>query len=50
MQEFIKRNGQFTVNIALLRGGRPIMGVVQIPAQVCSRLGLGLPWRVEGGM
>ena len=33
-KEFIKRNGQFTVNIALLRGSHPIMGVVQVPAQV----------------
>lgn len=30
-KEFIKRNGEFTVNIALIEGGRPIMGVVQVP-------------------
>ena len=38
-QEFIKRNGQFTVNIALLRGGVPIMGVVHTPVTVreCGR-------------
>jgi 3'(2'), 5'-bisphosphate nucleotidase len=30
-KEFIKRNGQFTVNIALLEGSRPVMGVVQVP-------------------
>ena len=30
-KEFIKRNGQFTVNIALLEGDTPVMGVVQIP-------------------
>jgi 3'(2'),5'-bisphosphate nucleotidase len=30
-KEFIKRNGQFTVNIALIEGDTPIMGVVQIP-------------------
>ena len=35
-KEFLKRNGQFTVNIALLRGGTPVLGVVQIPAQVGS--------------
>ena len=35
-QEFIKRNGQFTVNIALLRGGVPIMGVVHTPVTVRS--------------
>jgi 3'(2'), 5'-bisphosphate nucleotidase len=32
-KEFIKRNGEFTVNIALVEHGRPILGVVGIPAQ-----------------
>ena len=31
-KEFIKRNGQFTVNIALLEGSTPVLGVVQVPA------------------
>jgi 3'(2'), 5'-bisphosphate nucleotidase len=31
-KEFIKRNGEFTVNIALVEGGRPTMGVVLAPA------------------
>lgn len=30
-KEFIKRNGQFTVNIALIRGQVPILGVVHTP-------------------
>ena len=30
-KEFIKRNGQFTVNIALVRGATPVMGVVHTP-------------------
>ncbi len=30
-KEFIKRNGQFTVNIALIREGRPVAGVVYAP-------------------
>lgn len=30
-KEFIKRNGEFTVNIALIEAGRPIMGVVYAP-------------------
>ena len=30
-KEFIKRNGEFTVNIALLRGNAPVMGVVYAP-------------------
>ena len=31
-KEFVKRNGQFTVNIALIEGGRPRAGVVYAPA------------------
>ena len=31
-KEFVKRNGEFTVNIALVRGGKPIVGVVHAPA------------------
>jgi len=30
-KEFIKRNGEFTVNIALIEKGIPIMGVVYVP-------------------
>jgi len=30
-KEFIKRNGEFTVNIALIINGYPIMGVVYVP-------------------
>lgn len=30
-KEFIKRNGEFTVNIALVREGVPVMGVVYAP-------------------
>jgi len=32
-KEFIKRNGEFTVNIALIEQGRPILGVVGIPVR-----------------
>lgn len=31
-REFLKRNGEFTVNIAVISGGRPIAGVVLAPA------------------
>ncbi|MGH7797294.1 MAG: 3'(2'),5'-bisphosphate nucleotidase CysQ [Candidatus Binatia bacterium] len=31
-KEFIQRNGEFTVNIALVEDGRPILGVVHAPA------------------
>src|SRR5688572_29221400 len=30
-KEFIKRNGEFTVNIALIKAGRPVLGVVGVP-------------------
>ncbi len=38
-KEFIKRNGEFTVNIALIRAGRPVAGVVYVP--VTQRLYYG---------
>jgi 3'(2'), 5'-bisphosphate nucleotidase len=50
-REFVKRNGEFTVNIALVEGHHPVLGVVHAPV-------LGLTWaaargagtfRVEGG-
>lgn len=31
-KEFIRRNGEFTVNIALVEDGRPVLGVVYAPA------------------
>ena len=31
-KEFIKKNGEFTVNIALIDEGKPILGVVYVPA------------------
>ena len=30
-REFVKRNGEFTVNIALIEDGEPVLGVVQAP-------------------
>ncbi len=32
-KEFIKRNGQFTVNIALIDQGYPVLGIVYVPVQ-----------------
>lgn len=43
-REFIKRNDEFTVNIALIEEGRPVMGVVYAPAMgllYCGGVGLG---------
>ncbi|MDR9419428.1 3'(2'),5'-bisphosphate nucleotidase CysQ [Gracilimonas sp.] len=31
-KEFIKKNGEFTVNIALIEGDKPTLGVVYVPA------------------
>lgn len=30
-KEFIKRNGEFTVNIALIENGNPVLGVIYVP-------------------
>lgn len=32
-KEFIKRNGEFTVNIALIAHGEPVLGVIYLPAK-----------------
>ena len=44
-KEFIKRNGEFTVNIGLVYGGRPVAGFVGIPAK-----GLIYWGSLEGGV
>ena len=38
-KEFIKRNGEFTVNIALINNGAPELGVVHVPVTNISYLG-----------
>ncbi len=38
-KEFIKRNGEFTVNIALIEQGRPLLGVVHAPVPDTTWLG-----------
>ena len=50
-KEFIHRNGEFTVNIALVERGVPVLGVVYAPALALLYYagdGLG-SWRREGG-
>jgi len=32
-KEFVKRNGEFTVNIALIHNGKPIVGVIYVPVK-----------------
>jgi 3'(2'), 5'-bisphosphate nucleotidase len=38
-KEFISRNGEFTVNIALIRDHKPVMGVVHVPVTDTSFYG-----------
>lgn len=38
-KEFVNRNGEFTVNIALIDNGRPIFGVVHVPVQEKTYIG-----------
>ena len=37
-KEFINRNGEFTVNIALIEHGRPVLGVVYVPVSGAAYL------------
>ena len=48
-KEFIKRNGEFTVNIALISKGIPVCGLVYVPVSRVLYLGLGPgeAWRLE---
>ena len=39
-KEFIKRNGEFTVNIALIREHRPVLGVVHVPVSGVTYSGI----------
>ena len=51
-KEFIDRNGEFTVNIALIRNGSPVLGVVHAPVSGMTWLGvigLGAWKRGESG-
>ena len=49
-KEFIKRTDEFTVNIAMIEGGEPVLGVVVAPASgllYYARMGEGA-WKREG--
>ena len=43
-KEFINRNGEFTVNIALIRHHNPILGVVHVPVSGVTYTGLVGKW------
>ena len=49
-REFIGRNGEFTVNVALIEDGVPTVGVVHLPAldETFWTAGDGVAWRVRG--
>lgn len=48
-KEFIKRNGEFTVNIALIKDNRPVLGVIYVPAKDILYYGIKGEgsWKVE---
>jgi 3'(2'), 5'-bisphosphate nucleotidase len=50
-KEFIKRNGEFTVNIALIHNGVPVLGVVAIPVTgeiFYAAKGIGAWQKIQG--
>jgi 3'(2'), 5'-bisphosphate nucleotidase len=51
-KEFLKRNGEFTINIALVENGTPVLGVVTAPVlgvAYAARKGAGAWKRSKGG-
>jgi len=50
-KEFIKRNGEFTVNIALIENGEPVLGAVYVPVQDILYCGMrdGGAWKIAAG-
>jgi 3'(2'), 5'-bisphosphate nucleotidase len=51
-KEFVNRNGEFTVNIALIAGGSAVWGIVGVPVQARIFIGnveRGQAWLREGG-
>ncbi|MGM3174674.1 3'(2'),5'-bisphosphate nucleotidase CysQ [Dickeya lacustris] len=49
-KEFLSRNGEFTVNIALIEDGKPVLGVVYVPVTgVLYAAAQGQAWKEEHG-
>ena len=49
-KEFVNRNGEFTVNVALIEEGAPVLGVVGVPVQERIYVGdraQGRAWRLD---
>lgn len=50
-KEFIQRNGEFTVNIALIKSGSPVMGVIYAPAKnTLYTSEKGTAWKIVDGV
>ncbi len=50
-KEFIKRNGEFTINVALIRRGKPVAGIIYAPVKDVlyhAAKGKGV-YKIEGG-
>ncbi len=47
--EFVKRNGEFTVNIALIENKRPVLGVIYAPVTGQLWTSESGKWKVESG-
>ncbi len=50
-KEFVKRNGEFTVNIALIEDHQPVFGVVHVPVRIMTYSGcrgVGAELRADG--
>lgn len=49
-REFIKRNGEFTINVALVEAHRPVLGVIAVPAADTAYSGVPGQgaWRWDG--
>ena len=48
-KEFIKRNGEFTINIALIYHNKPVLGVVYVPCNALEGVGTeGVYFAVQG--
>ena len=50
-REYLNRNGEFTVNIGLIEGGRPVLGVIHVPVKdlTCYSGVPGAAFRRSGG-
>ena len=38
-KEFVSRNGEFTVNIAIIENARPVLGIIHLPVKNCTYWG-----------